>query len=114
MSLLNNGSVTPNASELLKSSQSSHQAPAPKPHAAMNQPVVTDVSETAAVPQRSKLPLILGGMLLVWGVAIGGFLVFAILFPPLYTIAKRSPLYDGLRHFLFLVPMVSATLMPVK
>ncbi|WP_106092933.1 ArnT family glycosyltransferase [Enhygromyxa salina] len=38
-------------------------------------------------------------------VAIGGFLVFAILFPPLYTIAKRSPLYDGLRHFLFLVPI---------
>ncbi|PRQ03080.1 hypothetical protein ENSA5_17990 [Enhygromyxa salina] len=38
-------------------------------------------------------------------VALGGFLVFAILFPPLYTIAKRSPLYDGLRHFLFLVPI---------
>jgi hypothetical protein len=38
-------------------------------------------------------------------VAIGGFLVFAILFPALYTIAKRSPLYDGLRHFLFLVPI---------
>jgi hypothetical protein len=38
-------------------------------------------------------------------VAIGAFLLFAILFPPLYTIAKRSPLYDGLRHFLFLVPM---------
>jgi hypothetical protein len=38
-------------------------------------------------------------------VAVAGFLVFAILFPPLYTIAKRSPLYDGLRHFLFLVPI---------
>jgi hypothetical protein len=38
-------------------------------------------------------------------VAISGFLVFAILFPPLYAIAKRSPLYDGLRHFLFLVPL---------
>src|SRR5690606_37155353 len=25
--------------------------------------------------------------------------------PPLYAIAKRSPLYDGLRHFLFLVPI---------
>jgi hypothetical protein len=37
--------------------------------------------------------------------AIAGFLVFAILFPPLYAIAKRSPLYDGLRHFLFLVPI---------
>lgn len=38
-------------------------------------------------------------------VAIAGFLVFAILFPPLYAIIKRSPLYDGLRHFLFLVPI---------
>jgi hypothetical protein len=38
-------------------------------------------------------------------VAVAGFLVFAILFPPLYAIAKRSPLYDGLRHFLFLVPI---------
>ncbi|NVB37564.1 glycosyltransferase family 39 protein [Pseudenhygromyxa sp. WMMC2535] len=37
--------------------------------------------------------------------AIWGFLAFAILFPPLYAIAKRSPLYDGLRHFLFLVPL---------
>jgi len=37
--------------------------------------------------------------------AIAGLLVFAILFPALYVIAKRSPLYDGLRHFLFLVPM---------
>jgi hypothetical protein len=37
--------------------------------------------------------------------AISGFLAFAILFPPLYAIAKRSPLYDGLRHFLFLVPL---------
>lgn len=38
-------------------------------------------------------------------VAIGSFLLFTILFPPLYAIAKRSPLYDGLRHFLFLVPI---------
>lgn len=37
--------------------------------------------------------------------AIAGFLVFAILFPPVYAIIKRSPLYDGLRHFLFLVPL---------
>src|SRR5690606_14997428 len=37
--------------------------------------------------------------------AVAGFLVFAILFPPLYAIIKRSPLYDGLRHFLFLVPI---------
>ncbi|MFV8749233.1 hypothetical protein ACNOYE_01650 [Nannocystaceae bacterium ST9] len=39
--------------------------------------------------------------------AIGGLLIFVILFPPLYAIAKRSPLYDGLRHFLFLVPMMT-------
>ncbi len=39
--------------------------------------------------------------------AIAGLLVFVILFPPLYAIAKRSPLYDGLRHFLFLVPMLT-------
>lgn len=39
--------------------------------------------------------------------AIGGLLMFAILFPPLYAIIKRSPLYDGLRHFLFLVPILT-------
>jgi hypothetical protein len=39
-------------------------------------------------------------------VAIGAFLLFTILFPPLYAIVKRSPLYDGLRHFLFLVPIL--------
>lgn len=38
-------------------------------------------------------------MLAVWGL-----IAFAILFPPVYAIIKRSPLYDGLRHFLFLVP----------
>jgi hypothetical protein len=36
--------------------------------------------------------------------AIGGLLAVAILFPAVYTIWQRSPLYDGLRHFLFLVP----------
>jgi len=39
--------------------------------------------------------------------AVGGLLAFAILFPPLYAIIKRSPLYDGLRHFLFLVPTLT-------
>jgi hypothetical protein len=38
-------------------------------------------------------------------VAIGAFLLFTILFPALYAIAKRSPLYDGERHFLFVVPI---------
>ncbi len=39
--------------------------------------------------------------------AIWGLLTFAIVFPPLYAIIKHSPLYDGLRHFLFLVPIFS-------
>lgn len=52
------------------------QAPEPKPHAAMTSPDLGDVSETAAVPQRSKLALILAGMLVVWGIAIGGFFVW--------------------------------------
>lgn len=38
-------------------------------------------------------------------VALGAFLLFSLLFPPLYAIVKRSPLYDGLRHFLFFVPI---------
>ena len=40
-------------------------------------------------------------------VAIAGLIAFAILFPPVYAIIKRSPLYDGLRHFLFLVPLMT-------
>ncbi|MEM9018999.1 MAG: protein kinase [Planctomycetota bacterium] len=58
------------------SAENSQHPAGPKPHAAMNQPVVTDVSETAAVPQRSKIPLILVVMLLGWGVLIGGFFVW--------------------------------------
>lgn len=38
-------------------------------------------------------------------VAIGAFILFTIAFPWLYAIVKRSPLYDGERHFLFLVPI---------
>lgn len=33
--------------------------------------------------------------------------VLAIGFPPIWAIAVRSTLYDGLRHFLFLVPMLA-------
>lgn len=50
--------------------------PTPKAHAGMSQAEVTDVSATAAVPQRSKIPFILAGMLVIWGVAIGGFFVW--------------------------------------
>ena len=31
---------------------------------------------------------------------------FSILFPPVYAVYKGSPLYDGLRHFLFIVPPI--------
>jgi hypothetical protein len=31
-------------------------------------------------------------------------LLFAVLFPPTYAIVRRATLYDGLRHFLFLMP----------
>ncbi|MCX4244480.1 ArnT family glycosyltransferase [Paraliomyxa miuraensis] len=37
----------------------------------------------------------------------GGVLVLAIAIPPLYAIVLRSVLYDGLRHFLFLVPVLA-------
>lgn len=33
-------------------------------------------------------------------------LALAIVFPPVYAIVGRSVLYDGLRHFLFLVPLL--------
>ncbi len=35
------------------------------------------------------------------------FIAFALIFPPAYAIIKSSPLYDGLRHFLFLVPILT-------
>ncbi len=35
-----------------------------------------------------------------------GFLVFAIVFPAAYAILKHSVLYDGLRHFLFVIPLL--------
>jgi hypothetical protein len=35
-----------------------------------------------------------------------GFLVFAIIFPATYAILKHSVLYDGLRHFLFVIPLI--------
>lgn len=33
-------------------------------------------------------------------------LALAIVFPPVYAIIRSSPLYDGVRHFLFLVPPI--------
>jgi|GEM_PF-733158 len=49
---------------------------APGPHAAMAPPKIDDVSQTAVVPQKSKLPLILAVTLGVWLLAIGGFFIW--------------------------------------
>ncbi|HEU4577074.1 MAG TPA: hypothetical protein VFS67_02395 [Polyangiaceae bacterium] len=39
---------------------------------------------------------------------LGWLLVVATLLPPAYAIVRRSTLYNGLRHFLFLMPPISA------
>ena len=52
------------------------QAEQPSPHAAMAPPKIEDVSQTAAVPQKSKLPIILAATLVIWVAAIGGFFVW--------------------------------------
>ncbi|MEM9347079.1 MAG: protein kinase [Planctomycetota bacterium] len=49
---------------------------APGPHAAMAPPQIDDASATAAVPQKSKLPMILAATLVVWLLAIGGFFLW--------------------------------------
>jgi hypothetical protein len=41
-------------------------------------------------------------------IAVWGTISVAIAFPPVYAIVARSVLYDGLRHFLFLVPIMVA------
>ena len=56
--------------------QQGQEQAAPGPHAAMAPPKIDDASETAAVPQKSKLPLILAATLVVWLLAIGGFFVW--------------------------------------
>ena len=50
--------------------------PMPGPHAAMAPPQIDDVSETAAVPTKSKLPMILAATLVVWLLAIGAFFIW--------------------------------------
>ena len=54
----------------------SQGTPAPTPHAAMAPPRIDDASQTAQIPRRSKLPMILVGTLVVWVIAIGGFLLW--------------------------------------
>ncbi len=48
------------------------------------------------------------GALWSWRGACVAFLVFAILFPPAYAILRKSTIYDGLRHFLFVLPPLCA------
>ncbi len=52
------------------------QQPTPGPHAAMAPPQIDDASQTAAVPEKSKLPMILTATLLIWLLAIGGFFIW--------------------------------------
>ncbi len=56
-----------------------------------------------------------------WEKAVGpGLLVIAVLFPPVYAIKVGATIYDGVRHFLFIIPplavlagMAAARLLPV-
>jgi hypothetical protein len=43
-----------------------------------------------------------------WRGACVALLLFAILFPPSYAIVRNATLYDGLRHFLFVLPPLCA------
>lgn len=56
--------------------QEGQDQPTPGPHAAMAPPQIDDTSQTAVVPQRSKLPMILAATLLIWLAAIGGFFIW--------------------------------------
>lgn len=56
--------------------QEGQEQQAPGPHAAMAPPQIDDASQTAVVPQRSKLPMILAATLLIWLAAIGGFFIW--------------------------------------
>ena len=48
----------------------------PQPHDSMQPADMGDVSETAEIPKRSKIPMILVGMLVFWLVAIGGYFIY--------------------------------------
>jgi hypothetical protein len=39
-----------------------------------------------------------------WRAACIALLLFAVLFPPTYAILRKATIYDGLRHFLFVLP----------
>ena len=70
------------------------------------------------LPETLLVALLLGLASVVWSVSQGRglgnrrqmtrfvFLVFAIVFPAAYAIMKHSVLYDGLRHFLFVIPLL--------
>lgn len=63
-------------------------------------------AERLGVPPPAPTPMFPAGPDEPRRVAVAALLLFAIVFPPLYVIVKRSPLYDGLRHFHFLVPIM--------
>ncbi|MFI4859449.1 MAG: protein kinase [Phycisphaerales bacterium JB063] len=50
--------------------------PTPQPHQTVQPASAGDVSETAEVPKRSKVPMILVGMLVFWLLAIGGYFIY--------------------------------------
>ena len=56
--------------------QAQGMAPAPPPHQVMHPRPVGDVSETAAVPKRSKIPLALAALLLCGLIGTGGFVAY--------------------------------------
>ena len=56
--------------------QAQGMAPTPPPHQVMHPRPVGDVSETAAVPKRSKIPLALAALLLCGLIGTGGFVAY--------------------------------------
>jgi len=72
----------------------------------------------AQLPDVLWLILAIGGLMLAvcfarpnlrralwgWRGACIALLIFAVLFPPTYAILRKATLYDGLRHFLFVLP----------
>lgn len=40
-------------------------------------------------------------------VVLSSLIIFSLVFPPTYVLIKGSTIYDGLRHFLFLIPVMA-------
>jgi len=58
------------------SAQDGQQAQAPQAHQTGSPSDVDDISETAAVPKRSKVPMILAATLVLWIAVMGGFFYY--------------------------------------